>query len=143
MRDTSKQLRIAVFNALNGVISVPVYDEKRLVSATATTYVLLSTQQETPTEENDCNWNVKSSIDLQIMQKTGSEVSKDDIDDIANEIVNVLLPTRSTIGITAPVNLQFTNPMIESIISRDLSLSETESILIKLVRFVVTIIQQT
>lgn len=142
MRDTQKQLRLAVFNALNGVISVPVYDEKKLVSATDDTYVLLSTQQETPTEETDCTWITRSSIDLQVMQKTGSEVSKDDIDDISNEILVILMPTRGTLGITAPSGLEFQNPAIESIVSRDLSLSETESILIKLVRFVVTIVQQ-
>lgn len=142
MRDTKKQLRAAVFTTLNGAISVPVYDEKKKVSATDTLFVILSTQQETPTEDNDCTWIKKSSIDLVVYQKTGSEVSKDDIDDVANEILLILLPSVGISGAAAPSGLQFSLAYCESNISRDLSISETESIVANIVRFVVTITQQ-
>ena len=144
MRDTSKQIRDAVYACLNGNLGgVPVYDEKRLVSSTATSYVLLSTQQETPTEENDCTWITKSSIDIEVVQRTGSEVSKNTIDELSNSILTLLVPTRGTSGLTEPSLLQFANPYCESIISRNVSLSETESVLVKVIRFVVTVIQQS
>jgi len=142
LRDTKKQLRAAVFATLDGVISVPVYDEKKKVTETDTLFVILSTQQETPTEENDCTWIKKSSIDLVVYQKTGSEVSKDDIDDVANEILVLLLPSVGTSGAVAPSGLQFSNAYCESNISRDLSISETESIVANVVRFSVTIMDQ-
>lgn len=144
MRDTKKQLRLAVFSCLSGNLGgVSVYDEKRKVTATDNTFVILSTQQETPSNENDCSWISRSSIDIEIYQKTGSEVSKDTIDDLSNTVLTLLMPTISTSGLTAPANLQFCNPFCESNLTRNLSLSETESVLLGVVRFVITIIQQT
>lgn len=119
------------------------YDEKRLVSSTASVYVLLSTQQEVPIEQNDCTWINSSSIDIEVYQKTGSEVSKDTIDDISNTILTLLIPTPSTNGLGSSSNLQFSGADCESVISRNLSISETESILIKIIRFVTTIVQQS
>lgn len=143
MRDTAKQLRQAIFTCLNGVISVPIYDEKKLVSSSVKTFVLLSTQQEILTEENDCTWITRSSIDIEIYHKTGSEVSKDLIDDLSNAILVRLMPTPQTTNIIDPSNLQFCNHKVDSIISRNISLSETESVLEKIIRFSVQIIQQT
>lgn len=143
MRDTSKQLRLSVFNCLSGNLGgVPVYDEKKKVSTTDSTFILLSTQQETPSDQNDCTWICRSSIDIEIIQKSGSEVSKDTIDDLSNTVLTLLLPTPGTTGLSPAYNLQFQNGFCESVISRNISLSETESILQKIVRFVVTIVQQ-
>lgn len=142
MRDTSKQLRLAVFALLNGnVPGYATYDEKRLVSSTANKYILLSTQQETPSNDNDSAWINTSSIDIEIVQKTGSEVSKDDIDEAANTILSILIPTPWNTPLTSG-NLQFQNATVGSIISRNLSLSETESIITKVIQFSVTITQQ-
>lgn len=142
MRDTSKQLRLAVFAALSGnVPGYATYDEKRAVAATAAKYILLSTQQETPSNDNDCTWITNSTIDIEVVQKTGSEVSKDDIDEASNTILAILIPTPWVTPLTSG-NLQFQNATVESIISRNLSLTETESVVIKVIRFAVTITQQ-
>lgn len=142
MKDTSKPLRLGVFALLSGHINVPVYDEKKVVTdSTKRLFVVLSTQQETPSDENDCTWINRSSIDIEIIQKSGSEVSKNDIDDLSNLILQILIPTPYTTPITSG-NLQFQNAFIESIISRNVSLSETESVLIKVIRFVCYIVQQ-
>lgn len=119
------------------------YDEKKSVLASDKIFALLSTQQETLTDENDCTWITRSSIDIEIYQKTGSEVSKDLIDDLSNAILVRLMPTPQTTNIIDPSNLQFCNHRIDSIISRNISLSETESVLEKIIRFSVQIIQQT
>ena len=155
MRDTAKQLRQAVYQCMAGQIGYPdptypedtillkFYDEKKLVSVTEKIFALLSTQQETLTDENDCTWITRSSIDIEIYHKTGSEVSKDVIDDLSNAILVRLMPTPQTTNIIDPSNLQFCNHKVDSIISRNISLSETESVLEKIIRFSVQIIQQT
>lgn len=152
MRDTAKQLRQAVYQCLVLNITYPTgpmtlatlafYDEKKSVLASDKIFALLSTQQETLTDENDCTWITRSSIDIEIYQKTGSEVSKDLIDDLSNAILVRLMPTPQTTNIIDPSNLQFCNHRIDSIISRNISLSETESVLEKIIRFSVQIIQQ-
>lgn len=142
MRDACKQHRQATAEALSGNTGgIPVYDEKRWVQDTDSTYVLLSTQQQTPIQENDCTWISLNSLDIEIYQRTGSEVSKDEIDDIANTVLGILIPTPGVCPLTAG-NLQFGYAQAESIISRNMSLSETESIVVKVIRFTVQITQQ-
>lgn len=133
-----------MFTCLNGNLGgVKVYDEKKKVGATDDIFVLLSTQSESPTEDNDCAWITRSSIDVEIIVKTGSEVSKDTIDDLANTILALVKPTVSTHGLVTPSNFQFQNLFCESSISRNISLSETESILSKILKFTCTIVEQS
>lgn len=141
MRDISKPYRLAVYGLLQGHISVNVYDEKRKVTANDQTFVLLSTQQQTPKDDNDCTWISRASIDIEVTQKTGSEVSKNYIDDISDEICQILV-TAPFVSPIASSNLQFGNAVIESIISRNMSISETESVLTKIIRFSCTVVQQ-
>lgn len=142
MRDVSKPYRLAVFALLNG--NVPgwkTYDEKRKVSDTDVQYMLLSTQQQTPGDDNDCAWISQCGIDIEITQRTGSEVSKDDIDDASNAVCQILVPTPWNTPLTSG-GLMFQNAFIESIISRNVSISETETIIVKVLRFVCTVTQQ-
>lgn len=143
MRDLSKPFRLAVFSVLNGNTGgIPIYDEKRLVSSTDNTFILLSTQQQTPQDENDCTWVSRLSIDIEVYNKTGSEVSKDTIDDVSNTILGLLLPTVGVSPISSG-GIQFTYAFAESIISRNIGITETESVLQKVIRFVATGVQQS
>jgi hypothetical protein len=143
MRNNNKPIRIAIFTALTGNIGgINMYDEKRKVSATDNTFIVFSTQQQTPDPDtNDCTWISRNSIDIEVYNKTGSEVTKNTVDDIVNTICEVLIPTPFVTPITS-ANLQFTNAYVESIISRNLSLSETESVMVEVIRFVVQVTQQ-
>ena len=144
MRDVSKPFRLAVFNCLNGNLSgVPVYDEKQKVTGTDTLFVLLSTQQQVPDEDISEAWISRASIDLEVQQKTGSEVSKDAIDDVSNSILELLLPVPWVAGVVTPSGLQFCNAKCDSLISRNLSISETDSVIAKIIRFSVQVIQQS
>ena len=140
MRDLSKPYRLAVYQALSG-LSTPIFDEKRLVTSTASTFILLSTQQRTPKDENDCSWIARCSIDIEIYNKTRSEVSKDTIDDISNAILAILLTAPGLTPLTSS-NIQFGYAQAELIISRNISISETESILQKVIRFTVDCTEQ-
>jgi len=147
MRDTKKILRYAIYNALSGNVSynsanVPVYDEKKKVSSTDNIYILLSTQQETSDNTFSAFMN-NSSIDLEVYHKTGSEVSKDIMDDVSNTILEVIFPTPSTVGITQPSGFEIMNLEMASSITRTLEVSETQSILRTIIKITAQIIQQS
>ena len=147
MRGTMKILRHSVYAELNGNLSynssnVPVYDEKKHVGDTDQIFVLLSTQQETPTDDNDCTFITRSSIDIEIIAKTEFEVSKDMIDDVSDLVQNLLLPTKGTLGFSSPSGWQFQNPRFESSFTQNLAISETQSILRKICKFVCEIVEQ-
>lgn len=141
MRDLSLPYRLAVAQVLDP-LSTTFYDEKRWVQATDQVYGVFSTQQQTNMEENDCTFISRCSIDIEIIQKTGSEVSKDAIDMIGDEVCQALNPSPGVTPLTSG-NLQFVLPEIESIISRNVSITENETVIVKIIRFVCTIVQQT
>lgn len=143
MRDLSKPYRLAVAAALQGNITVNLYDAKKWVTATDTLYGVFSTQQQTPNAEytTDCTWAQNCSIDIEIFDKTGSEVTKDNVDNVANLIGGILVPAPGVTNITSS-NIQFTLASLE-FLTRDLSISETESILVKVVRFSCVLIEQS
>lgn len=141
MRDLSHPYRLAVFEALDGNISVPIFDEKKKVGNTDPVFAILSTQQQVPNNENDCTWMSRVSIDIEITQKTGFEVTKNVIDGISNEILTILLPDPWVTGITS-AGVLYQNAYCESIISRNVSLSESETVIQKIIRFVCTAIEQ-
>lgn len=142
MKDLSKPFKIAVATAI-GSISVPVFDSKRWVASTDTQFVILGTQTQTPSAEyaTDCTWAQICTIDIEVYDKSGSEVTKNNIDDISNEIAEILVPAPFVTNITS-ANLQFTTATLD-FQSRDLSLSETESILSKIIRFSCIVIEQS
>lgn len=140
MRDTQKILRHAIFNALTG-ISVPVYDEKKKVRDNTSLYVLLGTQQEQNDDTMD-TFITLSTIDIEVCHKTGSEVSKDKMDDVGNEILERLFPTVQTDGITDPSGVQIQNLRRERTITRTIEITPTESMVRKIITISSQIVQQ-
>ena len=95
-------LRHACGDLLDGNLSwqgvnVPVSDEKRRLDDSVSFFVTFGTQQESPDQVNDA-FITQSSIDIIIQQKTGFEVSKDGIDTVSNQILEILLPLPNTDG---------------------------------------------
>jgi hypothetical protein len=147
MRDTMKPLRRAIDAVINGQILfnenvVPTYDEKVNSDRSPSVYILYSTQQETDTEGNDCTWVTRSSIDIEIIARSQSEVSKDVIDDISNDLTDLVLGLPGASGISIGAGLQLVSIRRESAITRSIELSQTESILRKIVKFVAILNQQ-
>lgn len=137
MKDTQKILRHAVFNALNGNLTydgnnVPVYDEKKPDNVTAKFFVLLSTQQEVDENTHD-TFITLSTIDLEIIHKTGSGVTKDAIDNVSELLLQILLPTPVTFGIEGNADFQMTDIRRERTVTRVLEISPTESIIRKII----------
>lgn len=137
-----KPYRAAVYSVLNGQIfydsvEVKVYDEKKKVGETVTLFILLSTQQETPIQENDCTDITRSAIDIEIIDVSEFEASKDRIDDISNDVSVAIMN-----NLTAPSGFQFQNLRRESSITQNLTITETNSILRKILKFTCQIVEQ-
>ncbi len=146
MRDTQKPLRHAVYNLLNGAITydgntIPVFDEKKKATSNANLFILLSTQQETDDNTSDA-FITDSSIDIEINHTTEFEVSKDAIDDVANQILSLILPTPTTDGLTAPEGFQFTLVRRTSSISRNYDMGFSDTLIAKIITVSVKIVQQ-
>lgn len=141
MKDTQKILRTAVFQMLNGNISIPVYDEKKRVTSNARIYALLSTQQETDENPSDA-FITLSSIDIEIIHRSDFEVTKDSIDDISTEILQILIPAPTSDGLIVQNLFQITNVRRTSTITRQISVSDTDSIVSKIINITCHIIEQ-
>lgn len=133
MKDTKKILRQAVYDAINGnvlVNSLPVVvrEEKLASSEQPSIYIILSTQQENTIERNGSSFITQSSIDIEITHQQGSEANKDVIDDVYEQILNIVFPTPTTIGLTVPSDFQFQEGFRESCITQSVSISPTETI---------------
>lgn len=148
MRDTTEILSNAVYRALNGNISyegnsVPVFDEKKKVGNRDNIYILFSTQQEMPPDDVQSYFMVDSFLDIEIVHKTQSEVTKTILSRVANSVLEILFPAPNTIGITAPSGFQI--PLFEyaGSITRAFEISQTESIVRKFIKVKAKIIQQS
>lgn len=146
MRNTKKPFRLAVFTCLNGNIvyngnTIKVYDEKRKVGDTDTIFILLSQQTETPEHTSDA-FIRRSTIDIDIINKSGSEVSKDGIDDIEELIMDRIWPTPTTTGLIDPSLFQIQELTVDRSASQNVSLSETESILVNTITISAIFTQQ-
>lgn len=110
MRDINKPARIAFFDALDGQltyggVAVPVSDE--LLNETANNYVLLTNQTSTP-DETKSSFSAEATMTLDIVSKS-EYVTKNIVDDIADQILIILRPTSNTHTLTPPASWQFLN----------------------------------
>ena len=147
MKDTQAILRHAVFAVLNGQLSynsvnVPVYDEKRKAGATDNLFVILGTQQESDDDTSDA-FITDSSIDIEIQHRTAFEVSKDAIDEVGNQILQILMPTPQTDGFQVQNLFLITCVRRSSTISRNFSLTDSNSIVAKIITITCKIVQQS
>lgn len=142
MKDFDKPYRKAIFDALNGNISVPVYDEVKKIGAADQTFVILGAQRSTRDPQADMMWARRCSIDLIITQKTAASTTKDVIDSISEEILEKLFPDYTSFGVTEPSGFQFTNWDFETGTTQPMALTSTESVIAKVLTISINIIQQ-
>ncbi len=147
MKDTKKILRIAVFNALDGNITysgnpVPVVDEKVRNSVPADLFILLGSQFESAIDRNSSAFITQSSIDLYITQKVSAEVSKDAIDEVYEDMLEIIFPTVGTLGIASASGFQFQEGFRESCNTQLVAITDTQSVLVSNVRLTFIITEQ-
>lgn len=147
MKSTMKPFRKAVKDVLSGNITyasstVPIYDAKVHAGQQPQIYILLSTQREQDVTDQDCAWNHRSSIDLVFIAKSGSEVSKDVIDDIADRALELLLSSPGVSNLAVQTGFQILEVKMESAVIGEVQISPTQSELQKIVSLTAFIFHQ-
>lgn len=107
MRDVGTPVRKAIYDALNGNIliegaPVPFVDEKldRLITETDT-WVLLNSQDEVQ-QNVKSHWATEVTVTLLVVNKRQATITKTIIEDVTNQILQILQPTKTVSGITLP-----------------------------------------
>ena len=139
-------LRHACGDLLDGNLSwqgvnVPVSDEKRRIGDDVTLYVTFGTQTESDDNTSDA-FITDSSIEIQILHKTEFEVSKDALDTVSNQILEILMPTASTDGFEVQNLFQITCVRRTNAITRNFSISDSQTIVGKIITITCKIVQQ-
>lgn len=138
----------AVFNKLNGAITydsqaVPVYDEKKSVSSSVNLYILLGRQTESDDIQDDNTFAATSTIDIEIWYKTGFETSKQAVHSVSNQILQLLIPTPYTSGLGVQDHFQILNLRRTSAITQGFQISETQTVLAKIITISSQIVEQS
>lgn len=146
MKDTCKSLRKVVYDATNTFVvykslPVPVVDEKVFTGQIPDLYILLGRQTETDISDDDCTYKTRSTIEVWIISKTGSEVSKDVIDDISQQILDLLIPLPPFDNFVQPAGLEIEYLRRQSSVEGQVQITPTQSELQKVITLTANIIQ--
>lgn len=146
MRDTQRPFRMAIHSVINGNATyngqpVYFYDEKKKVGLTDRVYGLYTTQQTTRDHTSDC-WITDELITLELLHKSGFEVTKDFVDDVSDQLYQLLMPTRINDALPDPSLMLIQNFELEEALTRSVEITDTETIVSKLITFSCKIIQQ-
>lgn len=124
MNDTGQVVRKAFFNALNdqianpenGATTVPIVDEKLDLNITEhDLYMLIGGQAATPANTKQ-TWGSEVDLNITIVNRRKATNSKTTIEAIADEVMQVLFPTKTSFGITinAPFKLSYVKYISDS-----------------------------
>ena len=143
MTDPNRVFRIAVYQALNGNLTdidgnpVGIFDE--VAENPGNAYVLLSTQ--TSSQRGTFNGFLHDcTILLQIIDKETIFVTKEFIDDIGTKIMQILMPNQAD-GLVQQTGFQINCLQVESMNSNDAQLTDSTTIVRKLLRLSAKICQ--
>lgn len=89
--EVSKAIRTAYYGALNGVISVPVFDVYALPEGQTKPYVLLSTQTSNQITNKSCK-RFNATILVDVVTESKDPIGREQAEDIAEEIDNIINP---------------------------------------------------
>jgi hypothetical protein len=124
MNDTGQAVRKAFYEALynqvsnpeNGATKVPIVDEKLDLNITEhTLYMLIGGQQATPVNTKQ-TWASEVDINITIVNRRKATNSKTTIETIADDLLSIILPTKTTYGITInePFHLSYVKYISDS-----------------------------
>lgn len=125
MVDPNKAVRYAIGGALQGNLTfdgspVPVVDESVNLNENTNMYVLLSNQTAVETS-NFAKREHECTLVVDIVNKSQYDVTKDSVDDVAQQIFDILQPGATASGLVSQPGVQFTN--LEKITDNYLSFS--------------------
>lgn len=118
MIDVKLGVRTAFFQALNGNLTynsvpVPVSDDIKPFGSTSPIYVILASQS--GAEKNTFSgWASDENIDLDIIFKASTQASKQPLDLVAAQILNLICPSVTASGLAPQPGMQFLNVKLQS-----------------------------
>ena len=140
-------MQLAVYSLLDGALTyegnpVPTFDEKRNIAGDPNIYVLLSTQTETASNDSatDCVIATESTIDIEIIHKTGYEITKKAIHSIADQILGAII-TGPGSGLIEAEGFQVLNQRRTRSVTRNFSLTESQSVISRIITISATFIE--
>lgn len=124
MNDTGQAVRKSFYDALKDAIAipgdpinkVPIVDEKLDLNITEhDIYMLIGGQQSTPAHTKQ-TWATEVDLNITIVNKRKATNSKTTIEAIADDVLELLFPTKTTFGISiqSPFNLSYVKHMGDS-----------------------------
>lgn len=148
MRDTQRPLRAAIYSVISGVVlyngsPIKFYDEKKKAGATDNVYGLFGTQQTAISQVIDDSWITDELITIELTHRSEFEVTKDFLDDVADQMLQVLMPTRLNDALPDPTLMQIQSFELDNAITRSVEITATETITSKFVTFSCKMVQQS
>lgn len=124
MNDTGKIVRKAFFDALydqvsnpeNGAMKIPIVDEKLDLNITEHDLYMLIGGQGSNAANTKQTWADEIDINITIVNRRKATNSKTTIETIADDVLGILFPTRTTEGVTIspPFCLSFVRKVSDS-----------------------------
>ena len=144
--DREKAIRTAYLTALQGNITydsspVKIFDQKFEPNANDSNYILISNQS-SQDQGNFTSFRWTTTIALQIVSKTQSATSTDVVDDIGQLIEGIIFPGDPSVnGLIQQDGWQILNVSLESVNYSQLQITETNTVISKILSFSQTIIK--
>jgi hypothetical protein len=121
MNDAGQAVRKGFYEALNGQITIegspiPIVDEKLDLNITEhTLYMLIGGQQATGANTKT-TWGKEVDLNITVVNRRKATNTKTIIEDIADQMLQILFPTRTTFGLSvgAPFNLSYVKYISDS-----------------------------
>lgn len=146
MIDFHHSVRKSFFEALNGELTydgspVPVHDKKQRKDSDNNYYVVLSNINSN-FKDNFTRFTRDVSIVIDVITKTQNSVASAVADDIAGQILYIVIPSTTATGLTAPATLQYLNLRLSSDNSLDLTLNPSVTVVRRLLTFNLDVVQK-
>lgn len=139
MIDVKKPVRKAYYELLNGALSygsanVPVSDDVKKLADTTAVYVILSNQTGADAGTMQ-SFDSDENIVLDIVYKGSSRVNKEIVDDVASQILNLVLPRPGEDGLPQQMGVQINCVRVSGDEYLTMSLNSSNSVVRRLLTF--------
>lgn len=147
MKDTMQMFLEATYTLLNGNLSynsvnVPVFDKKRRVNVASGLYVILGSQRESDSPQTSETFITEAELDIEIWHVTDYEVSSQGVNQVADQILQLLITLPEGDGYPAQSQFQIQDVRRVSANLQDFSIGPTDTALNKNITIRATIVQQ-
>lgn len=121
MNDVGEAVRKGFYDALNGQITfdgapIPIVDEKLDLNITDNDLYMLIGGQQATVVNTKSTWAKEADLNITIVNRRKATNTKTTIENIADQMLQILFPTRTTFGLSigSPFNLSYVKYVSDS-----------------------------